>query len=80
MMSGDCFSVLVILFLHRFDLPLHASLMAVYLYSMFLFIYLLLLFFLNNSLGEKLQEFYFFFSWYDKYCMYFRLLSQFIAH
>jgi hypothetical protein len=45
MMSGDCFSVLVILFLHRFDLPLHASLMAVYLYSMFLFIYLLLLFF-----------------------------------
>jgi len=31
-MLGDCFSVLVILILHRFDLALHASLM------MFLFI------------------------------------------
>jgi hypothetical protein len=36
-MSVDCFSVLVILILHRFDLGLHASLMNVYLYSMFLF-------------------------------------------
>jgi len=30
-MSGDCFSVLVILILHRFDLALHANLMVVYL-------------------------------------------------
>jgi hypothetical protein len=35
-MSDDCFSVLAILILHRFDLALHASLMVVYLYSMFL--------------------------------------------
>jgi hypothetical protein len=35
-MSSDCFSVLVILILYRFDLALHASLMVVYLYSMFL--------------------------------------------
>jgi hypothetical protein len=35
-MSGDYFSILVILILHRFDLALHASLMMIYLYSMFL--------------------------------------------
>jgi len=41
-MSGNCFFVLVILTLHMFDLALHASLMVVYLYSMFLlfFIYI----------------------------------------
>jgi hypothetical protein len=74
-MSGNCFFVLVILTLHKFDLALHASLMVVYLYSMFLlfFIYIYIL-------GEKLQEFYFFFSWYVRYCMYFYMISQFIAH
>jgi hypothetical protein len=35
-MSGDCFSVLVILILHKFDLALHASLMMFFPYSMFL--------------------------------------------
>jgi len=39
-MSGDCFSVLVILILHRFDLALYASLMVVYLYSMFLLFFI----------------------------------------
>jgi hypothetical protein len=34
-MSGDYSSVLVILILHRFDLALHASLVMIYLYSMF---------------------------------------------
>jgi hypothetical protein len=56
-MWGDCFSVLVILILHRFDLALHASLMVVYLCSVFL------LFFIKKKLkklGEMLQEFYFF--------------------
>jgi hypothetical protein len=27
-------------------------------------------------MGEKLQEIYFFFSWYVRYCMYFFLASQ----
>jgi hypothetical protein len=36
-MSGNYFFVLVILILHRFDLTLHASLVIIYLYSMFLF-------------------------------------------
>jgi hypothetical protein len=48
-MSGDCFSVLVILILHRFDLTLHASLVIIYLYSMFLFFLIK-----ENKLGEKM--------------------------
>jgi hypothetical protein len=48
-MLGDCFSVLVILILHKFDLALHASLMVVYLYSMFL-----LFFIKKKKLAEKL--------------------------
>jgi len=40
-MSGDCFSILVILILHRFDRALlHASLMVGYLYSMFLLFFI----------------------------------------
>jgi hypothetical protein len=57
-MPGDCF--LVILILLRFDLALHASLMVVYLYSMFLLFFIKIkiknwgevagiLFFLNMS-------------------------------
>jgi hypothetical protein len=38
--SGDCFSILVILILHRFDLALHASLLVVYLYSVFLLLFI----------------------------------------
>jgi hypothetical protein len=38
-MSGYYFSVLVILILHRFDLALHASLLMVYRYSMFLLVF-----------------------------------------
>jgi len=38
-MSGDCFSIMVILIIHRFDLVLHASLIMIYLYSMFLFLF-----------------------------------------
>jgi len=36
-MSGDCFSVLATLILHMFDLALHAYLMMLFPYSMFLF-------------------------------------------
>jgi hypothetical protein len=39
-MSDDCFSVLVILILHKFDLALHASLMVVYIYIIFLFFFI----------------------------------------
>jgi hypothetical protein len=35
-MYGDCFSVLVILILHRFDLALYTSLLMIYRYGMFL--------------------------------------------
>jgi hypothetical protein len=35
-MLDDCFFVFAILILHKFDLTLHASLMMIYLYSMFL--------------------------------------------
>jgi hypothetical protein len=49
-MPGDCFSVLEILILHRFDLALHASLMMIYLYSMFL-----LFLIIKKKLGEKMQ-------------------------
>jgi hypothetical protein len=76
-MSGNCFFVLVILTLHMFDLALHASLMVVYLYSMFLLFFIYIYIYI---LGEKLQEFYFFFSWYVRYCMYFYMISQSIAH
>jgi hypothetical protein len=55
-MSSDYFSVLVILIIQRFDLALHASLMVVYLSSMF-YIFSLKK---NKKLGEKLQEFSFF--------------------
>jgi hypothetical protein len=53
-MPGDCFSVLEILILHRFDLALHASLMMIYLYSMFL------LFLITKKKGEKMQGILFF--------------------
>jgi hypothetical protein len=74
-MLGDCFSVLVILILHRFDLALHASFVMIYLYSMFL-----LFFNKKKNWGRKCREFYFFVSWHVRYCMYFCLICQFIVH
>jgi hypothetical protein len=69
-MLDDCFFVFAILILHKFDLTLHASLMMIYLYSMFLF------FLIKKNLGEKMQGiFFFFFSWHVRYCMYFCLIS-----
>jgi FtsH-binding integral membrane protein len=66
-MWGDCFSVLVILILHRFDLALHASLMVVYLCSVFL------LFFIKKKIkkigGDVAGILFFFFSWYVRYCI-----------
>jgi hypothetical protein len=56
------------LILHRFDLALHASLMVVYLYSLFL------LFFKKKTGGEVAGILFFFFSWYVRYCMYFYLM------
>jgi hypothetical protein len=53
-MSDNCFSVLVILIIHRFDLALQASLMMIYLYSMFL------LFLIKKKKGEKMQGILFF--------------------
>jgi hypothetical protein len=47
---GYCFSILVILILHRFDLALHASLVMIYLYSMFLFFLII-----KKKLGAKMQ-------------------------
>jgi hypothetical protein len=63
-MSSDYFSVLVILILHRFDL-----------YSKFFIV-----FFFKKKWGIKCREYYFFVSWHVRYCMYFCLISQFIAH
>jgi hypothetical protein len=54
-MSGDYSSVLVILILHRFDLALHASLVMIYLYSMFS-----LFFKKKKKMGEKMQGILFF--------------------
>jgi hypothetical protein len=58
-MSSDCFSVLAILILHRFDLSLHASPMMLFPYSMSL----LLFFFINKKIkkigGENVGNFIF---------------------
>jgi hypothetical protein len=65
-MSGDYFSVLVILILQRFDISLHASLMMICLYNMFL------LFFLNKIKfgGRKCREYYFFLGESDIACIF----------
>jgi hypothetical protein len=56
--SGDCFSVLETLILHRFDFALHASFMMLFPYSMFLLLFKKK----KKKLGRKCKEFYFFFS------------------
>jgi hypothetical protein len=76
-MSGDCFSVLATLILHMFDLALHAYLMMLFPYSMFLFF---IFFKKKKKFGEKMQGILFFFSWHNRYCLYFCLTSQFIVH
>jgi hypothetical protein len=65
-MFGNCFFVLVILILHRFDLALHASLMMIYLYSMFLYV-----FNKKKNLGEKMLGIFFsFLSMLDFACIF----------
>jgi hypothetical protein len=54
-MPVDCFSVLVILIIHRFDLALHASLMVGYIYSMFLLFFIKI----NKNLGRSCRKFIF---------------------
>jgi hypothetical protein len=57
-MSGDCFSVLATLILHMFDLALHAYLMMLFPYSMFLFF----IFFKKKKIrGENARNFIFLF-------------------
>jgi hypothetical protein len=51
-MSSDCFSVLAILILHRFDLSLHASPMMLFPYSMSL----LLFFFINKKIKKNKKK------------------------
>jgi hypothetical protein len=58
-MSGDCFSIMVILIIHRFDLVLHASLIMIYLYSMFLFLFFIKEIKINKNSGEKMQGIFF---------------------
>jgi hypothetical protein len=77
-MSGDCFSVLAILILHRFDLALHASRMMLIPYSMFLLLLLYIYIYIIG--GENAGNFIFFSSWHVRYCLYFCLISQFIVH
>jgi hypothetical protein len=54
-MLSDCFSVLAILILHRFDLAFHASPMMLIPYSMFLLLYIYI--YLG---GENVGNFFFF--------------------
>jgi hypothetical protein len=60
-MSGDSFSILVILILHRFDLVLHASLMMIYLYSMFLLFLIKIKIKIKKIGGENVGNFIYFF-------------------
>jgi hypothetical protein len=55
--SGDCFSVLETLILHRFDFALHASFMMLFPYSMFLLLFKKK----KKKLGRKCGFFFFFF-------------------
>jgi hypothetical protein len=54
--SGDCFSVLETLILHRFDFALHASFMMLFPYSMFLLLFKKK----KKKIGEKMQGILFF--------------------
>jgi hypothetical protein len=51
-MLGDCFSVLVILILHRFDLVLHASLMIFFIFYFFFPYSMCLLFFFLKKIKK----------------------------
>jgi hypothetical protein len=58
-MSGDSFSILVILILHRFDLVLHASLMMIY--RMFLLFLIKIKIKIKKIGGENVGNFIYFF-------------------